>query len=298
MHRHASQPSTQDRSDNFRRLGWTLALVAVYMVAEAAGGWFTHSLALLADAGHMFSDAASLGLALFALWIARRPATDERTFGYHRTEILAALANGAALAAVALVIVGEAVARFSSPRAVDAPAMTWIAVGGLAVNLAGLALLRGGRHGSLNVRGAWLHVATDTLGSVQAIAAGALIWAFGWQWADPLASVLIALLVVRSAWSLLRDSLHVLMESTPSRLDAGEVRAALVGVPGVEQVHDLHLWTITSGFESLSVHARVAPESDRDETLIAMRRLMRDRFAVDHSTIQLEGRGCEEGRCD
>lgn len=285
--------SHDHRSGNIRRLSITLALVVLYMAAEIVGGILTNSLALLADAGHMLSDAGSLGLALFALWIARRPRSPEKTFGYHRTEILAALLNGATLVAVAIYIVVEAWSRFRSPEEVDGPLMMWIAVGGLFVNLAGLWILHEGRGESLNVRGAWLHVLADTLGSVQAIAAGALIWAFGWNLADPIASVLIALLVAWSSWNLLEESVNVLMEGTPKHIDAREVEEALLGVDGVFGVHDLHIWTITSGFESLSVHARIG-EQNRRSILREVRRVLRERFEIGHSTVQLE----EEDECE
>jgi cobalt-zinc-cadmium efflux system protein len=290
-----------DRQTGRRRLAFTLALVLLYMVAEVVGGLWTGSLALLADAGHMLSDAAALGLALFALWIAERPGGPQRTFGFRRTEVLAALANGATLLLVAVFIALEAWERFQAPQEVKGREMMLIAVGGLVINLVGLFVLHGSRSHSLNLRGAWLHVLADTLGSVQAIAAGALIWAFGWHWADPLASVLIAALVIWSAWSLLRDSLNVLMEATPPHIDAEEVRAALTAVPGIREVHDLHIWTITSGFESLSVHARVA-EGDRDEILRQAGELLRERFGIEHTTVQLEGAAGEEdcgaGGCD
>ena len=236
------------------------------------------------------------------LWIARRPRTPERTFGYHRTEILAALANGVALVAIAVLIVIEAWERFASPRPVEGGAMMVVAAGGLAINLVSMGILHGGRSESLNVRGAWLHVLSDTLGSVGAIAAGALIWVFGWNWADPVASVVIAVLVIWSSWTLLRDSVHVLMEATPAHIDASEVERAIAEVPGVDQVHDLHVWTITSGFESLSVHLRVEEGAGarlRDDVLAQVRELVSRRFDIAHSTIQIEcGDPCENGPCD
>ncbi len=281
-HRH--EPS---RASSVRRLGWTLGLVVVYMGAEVVGGVLSNSLALLADAGHMLSDAASLALALAAMWIARRPRTAEHTYGYHRAEILAALANGAALVAIATFIVVEAWQRFQSPPEVRGGLMVVVASGGLVVNLAGLWLLHGGREDSLNVRGAWLHVLTDTLGSVQAIVAGALIWALGWRWLDPVASVLIALLVVWSAWSLLRDSVNVLLEAAPAGLDTREIEATLLGLVGVAELHDLHVWTITSGFISLSVH--VVPTPDAPANLLwRIREVLHDRFDIEHSTVQIE----------
>ena len=281
------------RDAGLRALAITLVLIVAYMIAEVVGGVVTGSLALLADAGHMFSDAASLALALFALWVAKKPRSPERTFGYHRTEILAALVNGVALVVVAIVIVIEAIERLQNPQPVDGRTMMWIAVGGLVVNLIALWVLHGGRNESLNLRGAWLHVVSDTLGSVQAIAAGALVWAFGWRLADPLASVLISILVLASSYTLLRDSVHVLMEGTPRHIDATEVESALARVDGVVDVHDLHIWTITSGFVSLSTHARIA-DRDRRDVLEEMRDLLRVRFGIGHSTVQIEERGdCE-----
>ena len=208
----------------------TAILAASYMVAEVVGGLITNSLALLADAGHMFSDTAALGLGLFAVWLAERPATSRRTYGYYRTEILAALANGAALVAVSLYIFAEAYHRLRQPPEVQGAAMMWIAVGGLGVNLLGLWILSGGRDTNLNVRGAWLHVLTDTLGSIGAIAAGGLIWAFRWYLADPLISALIGLLVVYSAWQLVAESVSVLMESAPRGIDVDEVRNAMAEI--------------------------------------------------------------------
>jgi len=303
-HAHSHRPAAAgaaapDRTANRRRLGWTLALVLVYMAAEVVGGLWTGSLALLADAGHMLADAGSLALALFAVWMAGQPRTAARTFGYHRTEILAALVQGAALVAIAVFVVIEAWERLGDPSEVAGGPMLAIAVGGLAVNGLALTLLHGGRRGSLNLQGAWLHVLADALGSVGAIVAGASIWVFGWTWADPAASLVIAVLVVWSSWTLLRDSVAVLMESTPRHIDAAEVEQAIAGVEGVEEVHDLHVWTITSGFESLSVHVRVEEGCDRDEALGEVRDLVRERFGIAHSTIQIEaGEGCEDGRCD
>ena len=206
---------------------WTLALVIAYTVAEVIGGIWSGSLALLADAGHMVSDAAALALTLFAIRFARKAPTAERTFGFHRAEILAALVNGVTLIAIALFIFMEAYERLQQPPEVEGGLMLGVAAGGLAVNLAGLWLLRGSHAHDLNVRGAWLHVFTDALGSVQAIAAGALILMYGWYWVDPLASILIALLVVYSAWSLISQSVHVLMEGAPPHIPVADVRTAL-----------------------------------------------------------------------
>ena len=273
---------------NRRRLAVVLALAAAYMVAEVIGGLATNSLALLADAGHMLSDVGALGFSLFALWMAERPATTQRTFGYHRTEILAALANGATLVAISLYIFVEAFRRFGEPPEVQGALMMGIAAGGLAVNLAGLRILNAGRAENLNVHGAWLHVLTDALGSVGAIVAGGLIWGFGWEWADPLASVIIAILVLYSSWGLLKQAVGVLMESAPGHIDVDEVRRTLLEVEGATDVHDLHVWTITSGIDSLSAHVAVEDGRPRRELLRHMRELLHDRFGIEHITIQLE----------
>ena len=276
-----------------RALWRTLALMAAYMLAELAGGWWSGSLALLADAAHMFSDVGALALALFAVRMARRPATSKRTFGLYRGEILAALANGAALAAVAVFIVLEALERLRTPVEVHAPLMLAVATGGLLVNLAGLWILRPHRSGSLNERGAWLHVMTDALGSVGAIASGVLILAFGWSWADPAASVLIAVLVVLSAWNLIREAAAVLMEAAPRHIDVDQVRALMASTEHVVGVHDLHVWTITSGLDSLSAHVVVSASDKGRAVLLELRRGLHERFGIDHVTLQIETEGRE-----
>lgn len=295
---HAHHHGASAGSRNRRRLALALGFSAAYMLAEAVGGWLTGSLALLADAGHMLSDVAALGLSLFAMWMAGRPPTPKRTYGYHRMEILAALANGATLVAISFFILSEAVERFRNPPEVNAPVMMGIAAGGLLVNLASLWILHEGRGDNLNVRGAWLHVLMDTLGSVQALAAGALIWAFGWRWADPAASVLIAVLVVFSSWNLLKEATSVLMESVPAHIDVDEVLAVLLGLPGVLEVHDLHIWTITSGLESLSAHVVVEDARYDCELLGEIRTALHDRFGIDHLTIQIETAAFEEHRVE
>ncbi len=286
------------RGRDTRALTVTLALVAAYMVAEIVGGIVTNSLALLADAAHMLGDAAALGLALFAIWFARRPATAKHTYGFYRTEILAALANGATLVAIAISIIVSASGRFRVPPEVRGGLLIVIAGGGLLVNLVGLWVLRAehdtGARGSLNMHGAWLHVLTDTLGSVQAIIAGVLIWTVGWHWVDPLASVMIALLVVYSAWELLRASTAVLMEGAPGHIDVDEVREAILATPGVGAVDDLHVWTITSGLEAISVHVLACDDRPPRTLLNEVRAMLRTRFRIDHVTIQVETESCDE----
>ncbi len=284
------------------RLKLVLLLSALYLVAEAVGGVLTNSLALLADAGHMLSDVGSLALALFAMGVAQRPPTLRRTFGYQRAEILAALANGAALVAASVWIVVEAWQRLRIPGDVDGLPMLGIATGGLLVNLLAMALLHRGRDASLNMRGAWLHVATDALGSIGAMSAGIAVWRFGWMWADPAVSVVIAVLVAFSAWRLLRETVDVLMESAPPHVDVAAVRAALADMPGVVAVHDVHVWSIGSGTVALAGHLQVAsslPPARQAEVLPTACTMLRDRFGIAHSTIQVEPEGFDQAaRCD
>jgi len=274
--------------ENKRRLRAVLVLVAAYMVAEVIGGWLTNSLALLADAGHMLSDAGALGLSLFAVRIAQRPPSATRTYGYYRAEILAALANGATLVAISALIFAEAYERFGAPPEVRGGLMMIIASGGLLVNVIGLWILDAGKSGNLNVRGAWLHVLGDLLGSVGAIAAGVLIWAFDWNWADPVASVIIGALVLYSSWHLLREAVAVLLEGAPGHIDVDEVRHSLAGIRGVLAVHDLHVWTIASGRVSLSCHVVAHEQPAPRELLQSMNQLLDERFHIRHTTIQIE----------
>ena len=293
-HAHGTGTSTGDRASQRKRLGITCALAATYLVAEVIGGLWTGSLALLADAGHMLSDVAALALSLFALWLSDRPSPVAHTFGYRRIEILAALANGVALVVVAIFIVVEAFRRIESPQPVLGVPMLGIAAGGLLVNLIALWTLHGGRDDSLNMRGAWLHVLSDALGSVGAMIAGGLIWGFGWMIADPIASIIIAGLVLHASWALLRETVDVLLEAAPSSLDVGELELALVDVPGVAAVHDLHVWTITSGMTSLSCHVGSDGSHDHHDVLTALQLLLRERYAIHHVTIQVEPKGFEE----
>ncbi len=277
-----------DDAANTRRLTIVLGLTALYMVAEVVGGLLSHSLALIADAGHMLADAAALGLSLFALWISRRPPTPTRSYGYYRTEILAALVNAATLIGISVWVFVEAFRRLSAPPEVAGRTVMIIAAGGLLINVVGMWVLSGGRKGNLNMQGAWLHVATDALGNVGAMAAGAAVAYFGWGWADPVASVLIGLLVCWSAWALLKESVDVLMEGTPSGIDPSAVREALAAVNGVKAVHDLHIWSIASGRVSLSAHIAVnGTRPDRDVLPDLCERL-REGFHITHVTLQLE----------
>ncbi len=270
-----------------RRLGVTLVLAASYMVAEIVGGLLTGSLALLADAGHMLSDVGALGFSLLAIRIAHRPRNLHKTYGYHRAEILAAFVNAATLVGIALTILVEACRRLQAPVDVDGGPMLAVAAGGLVVNLAGLWILHGGKEESLNVRGAWLHVLTDALGSVQAIVAGLLIWQLDWHWADPVASIAIALLVAYSGWGLLKEATNILMEAAPDHIDVAGMEKAILGLDGVREVHDLHVWTISSGFVAMSAHITPSSEAS-DELLWRVRDLLRQKFQIEHTTIQVE----------
>jgi cobalt-zinc-cadmium efflux system protein len=282
-----------------RALRLALVLSAAYMLAEAVGGFLASSLALLADAGHMLSDVAALGLGLFASWISRRPATPRRTYGYYRAEILAALAQGALLVAVAISIGIEAVERLGAPLAVRGGMVTAIAAGGLLVNLLAFRILRGANDASLTVRGASLHVLSDALGSVAALASGAAILAFGWAWADPVASLLIAALVIYASWTLLRDAVSVLLEGAPRHIDVDTVRDAVLAVPGALAVHDLHIWTIGSGRVCLSTHVVAKDGPAGHAVLVEINRVLETRFGIAHTTIQLEPEDfAEAGRCD
>lgn len=301
-HAHGGSPranANESRARSRRRLSITLGLAATYMVAEAVGGWWTGSLALLADAGHMLSDVTALALSLFAIWIAQRPADRRRTFGYSRAEILAALGHGAALVVVALLVASEAIERLASEApAVDGGTAAAVAFGGLIINGIGLFILSAGRHESLNVRGAWLHVMSDALGSIAAIASGVAIWWADWRWADPLASLAICALVLWSAWHLLRAALDILMETVPSHLDVGEIREALLDLPDVMGLHDLHVWTIGSQDVALSSHVVAREESDSREVLGAVQDVLAKAFSIRHATIQIEAGTGAEADCD
>mgnify|MGYP000260873692 CR=1 FL=1 len=301
-HRHAPGPVSGQvgapdeltgRSRNQRRLAFVLVLVLGYSAVELVGGLWTGSLALLSDALHMVADSAALGLSLLAGFIAARPAQKRRTFGNSRVEILAALANGVALAVVALFISVHAFERYLVPREVAGAGLFAVALGGLAVNLVALYLLEGGRNDSLNVRGAFLHVASDTLASVGVCLAGIGIWTLGWLWLDPAVSLVVSVLVLGSAWQLIRDALDVLMETVPPHLDPEEIRDALLAVEGVRALHCLHVWTIGSGEVSLSSHLVVDSGPGTEALLERVRSRLAERFSIAHTTIQIEKAGPE-----
>jgi len=294
MHAHHEHDA---RRRGERALALTLALAATYMVAEVVGGFVSGSLALLADAAHMLSDVAALALSLFAARMARRPPTSRHTYGLYRTEILAALVNGSALLAVSLGIAWEASQRLRAPAPVQAPLMLAVAVGGLAVNALGLALLRRERETTVNLRAAFLHVLGDALGSAAAVTAGVLIWWRGWTWADPVASLLIAVLVLRASWRLVAETVGVLLEGAPGHVDVDAVRESVLATPGVAAVHDLHVWTITSGLVALSCHVVQDEGAEATGTLAALQALLRERHGIHHVTVQVEPAGFDQPGC-
>jgi len=271
-----------------RPLALALAITSFYFVVEVVGGILTNSLALLSDAGHMFSDIAALGLSLLAFRIARRPATSKRTYGYHRLEILAALINGLTLWLVVGIIFHEAYHRLLDPPEVQSLGMLIVATVGLGVNIVAGLILYGSHRESLNIRGAFLHVLGDALGSVGAIAAGVIMLVTGWYLADPLISVFIGFLILCTSWSLIKDSVDILMQSVPSGIDLGDVRRAMEQVEGVTRIHDLHVWTVTSGVVTLSAHALIDGEGDIHQVLDEIERALKHRFMIEHTTIQLE----------
>ena len=257
------------------------------MVVELAAGFLSGALALVADAGHMLTDVGALGLSLFTALLARRPADPKRTFGYLRWEILAALVNGAALFGLAGWVVVEALGRLADPQPIRTGIFLVVAALGLLVNLVSLQVLHGAQHGSLNARGAYLHVVGDALGSVGALGAAVIVRLTGWTLADPLVSILLALLILVGAWRLLRESTDILLEAVPAHLSLEEVRRKMLEVQGVRAVHDLHVWTVTSGVVAMSGHA-VVPELAAHPAALAGLRDTLVRFGIGHATIQLE----------
>lgn len=286
-HWHASDRRTAT-GRHIRPLVWTLALTGSFVVVEVAGALWTGSLALLADAGHMLTDVGGLGLALFAAWVAGKPPTPEKSYGYYRVEILAALVNAVVLLALAAYILYEAYRRFLAPPVILGGPMLAIAVAGLGVNAAGLWLLRQGARASLNLRGAYLEVLGDALGSLGVIAAAVTVLATGWYLADPLVSAGIGLLILPRTWRLLRQAVDVLLEATPPHINLAAVEADMRNVPGVRRVHDLHVWTLTSGKEAMSAHVVIEDVAEGDRVLRALHDLVHERFGVEHTTIQIE----------
>ena len=289
------------REGNTSALRWAFGITTVILVAEAVGGWLTNSLALLSDAGHMLSDAASLGLSLLAIHFAQKPASASKSYGYRRLEILAALANGVALFVIAVAISWEAAHRLFAPPPVASLPMMGIAGIGLAANLASAWVLlhQGDVKDNLNLRSAYLHVLGDALGSVGALLAGALMYFYGWYVADPIVSVAVALLILRGAWGVVSQSLHILMEGTPAGSNIEAMIASLETIPGVCNVHDVHVWTVTSGYDVFSCHLVVSKGTNITKVVAAGAELLERQFGIRHTTIQVleDDADCRELNC-
>ncbi|WP_287125089.1 cation diffusion facilitator family transporter [Chromohalobacter sp.] len=292
-HHHEHAPTVT--ADSAKRVKLAMYLTAGFMLAEAIGGWISGSLALLADAGHMFSDSFSLGLALFAFYMGDKAPDKRRTFGYQRFQVLAAFINGLTLLGIAVWILIAAVQRFFQPVEVMAAPMLTIAVLGLLVNVVVFRILHGGDHENLNLRGALLHVMGDLLGSVAAIVASLVIMATGWMPIDPLLSMLAAALILRGAWKIVRRSGHTLLEGTPEGIDVDGIRAALEDIEGVVSVHDLHVWGLTPQDPLLSLHLVVRDDMSHAVMLKAAYARLHERFGISHATLQVEGEACLTG---
>ncbi len=267
---------------------WALGINVVLLVAEAVAGLVTGSLALLADAGHVLSDVGGIGLALFAGALAARPADSRRTFGYQRTEVFAALVNGIALIVIAILVAIEAVNRFGDPPTVEAGGVLVFGLIGLAGNVIATIVLAGGRREDVNLEGALRHSAADALGSIGVIVSGGVILATGWEPIDPIASLVISGLIIASSVRLIREPADVLMEAAPAGMDVDAVAAEICKVEDVRAVHDLHLWTVTSGFEALSAHVVAAVGCDRDLVMRRIEVMLRETHGIEHTTLQME----------
>lgn len=277
---------------NKGKLWIAFGLTAGYMAAEAAGGLLTRSLALLADAGHMLTDAGALGLALFAIHYAQRPATPQKTYGYLRSEILAALVNAVALLLISFFVLYEAWQRFQHPPEVLGGPMLIVAAIGLVVNLVNMRLLASAAGESLNAKGAYLEVLSDMLGSLGVIAAGLIVLKTGWYRADPIIGAAIGLFIVPRTWVLLKEATHILLEGVPEHIDIPSLESAMRRVPGVVGVHDLHVWTLTSGFDSLSAHVQIEHGAQPDDVLEELEKLLKKDFSLKHTTLQVEKKVC------
>ena len=293
--RGAFGPSSDGRTgDAGGSLRIALVITATVLVIELVGGIYSNSLALLADAGHMFTDVGALSLSFFALWFATRTATPQKTFGFYRVEILAALVNGVFLVLISMFIFYEAWERLAAPQPVRGSIMLWVASGGLAANVASAFVLFRSQAHSLNVRGAFYHVISDALGSIGAILASLAIIFFGWNSADAIISAIVAVLILSSSWRLIRDAVDILLEGAPAHINLTTLKGQLIGTDGVLSVHDLHVWTLTSGVVAMSCHV-VAMESGRaqSDVLNRVREVVHNRFQIDHTTIQIENGGAD-----
>jgi len=283
------KPATGSAGARHRKsLVWALALTTTFLVVEVIGAWISGSLALLADAAHLLTDAGGLALALFAIWFAARPPSPSKTFGYLRAEVLAALINAVVLLLLAVYILYEAYQRIFAPPEVLSTPMLIVAVVGLVVNLISMRLLAAGSEESLNLKGAYFEVLADMLGSIGVIASALIIMFTGWTLADPIIGAAIGVFIVPRTWALLKHSVNILLEGTPIGFDLAGLERALRALPGVVDTHDLHVWTITSGIDAMSGHLVVADDADQQAVLVAARTVLHEDFGIDHTTIQIE----------
>ncbi len=292
-HTHSEKEHDHDHAptvslSNERRVFWVMVLTGGFMVVEAVGGILSGSLALLADAGHMLTDTAALALAWFAFRIGNRPADPKRSFGYHRFQILAAFANGLTLFAIAGWIIIEAVRRLLDPSEIHGVSMIAVAAIGLLVNIIGFWIMSRGEKENLNIRSAALHVMGDLLGSIAAIIAAGIILLTGWLPIDPILSVLVALLILRSAWAIIKQSSHILLQGTPEGLDPARIGAALGDIDGVSDVHDVHAWSLTNERPIVTLHTVLDETADYNSTLQKINSVLKEKFGIEHATIQME----------
>ena len=293
LHNHDHAPTVTEDSE--RRIFWIMCLTGGYMVLQAIGGLLSGSLALIADSGHMLSDTAALGLAWFAFRLAKKPADQKRSYGYHRFQIMAAFTNGVTLFFIAGWIVFEAIQRLISPGEVLAGPMLLIAAGGLVINVAGFLVLHRGDKDNVNMQGALVHIMGDLLGSIAAIVAAIIIMLTGWMAADPLLSILVAVIILKSAYGLVRRSGHILLEGTPDHLDMALIRDKLVAyLPEIVDVHHMHAWSLTAEKPIVTMHVQVEPAADLETTLKQINAFLLSEFEIDHATIQLEHGACVE----
>ena len=279
---------TSAGSRNKKSLAIVFGLTSFYLIVEIIGGLWTGSLALLADAGHMLTDVAGVGLALLAIWFAEKPASPERTYGYYRVEILAALTNAVVLILISLYILYEAYERFKNPPEVQSGAMLGVAAIGLVINLIGVYVLRSGSSESLNMKGAYFEVLSDMLTSIGVIIAGIIMLTTGWYYADPIISACIGLFILPRTWALLKDAVGVLIEGTPADVDLPKLRESLEKIEGVAGIHDLHVWSLTSGVNAMSVHAVLADTAEHDDVLARVHEHCTEEFKISHVTVQTE----------
>jgi len=294
-HHHHSHNDIDQGKSRKRALMWAFAINAAFLILEVVGGILSGSIALLADAGHMLTDVAALGVALWVSRVVIKPPSAKRTFGYGRAEVLSGLINGLSLWVIVGFILYESIHRFWEPQEVDISVMLPIAIAGLLANIISAAFLWSHHKHDLNVRGAFLHLVGDSVGSIGAILAALAIRYMGWSWADPLASLFIALLIFISSWSLVRESIHILLEGTPNNLDLKKIKRKIESLELVRSCHDLHAWSVGSGEPMLSAHIISEEEACYSDVLDGLEKMMKDDFKIEHTTFQIEGKECDHG---